>query len=421
MTLPVSVLMRTADPTLVFAQRRAEALRPRDSAPLLPTRRKIWDLGLSLHCSVIGTCLATAELRTALRKSGAVVDDSMSEHDLHTVAVAAAGKREQPARHIHKALDRRHRLALNQAAKAKSAEELRLYWQEAMQRGEIPGAYWAVLTHPAADDAMVRQVFGDVHMLSHLVGAANRADIRRLRQLEAEKAALEEKLARQERQLRDAVVTRDAKIRDLGAMLSSRIEIAAAAPAPIGTESRVLDRLVADLNKALAHESRRRERSETKCAQLQAARAEDERRRESIERHVASLEGELAAAEERLAATIKGDTPAPTVDLRGATILYVGGPPHHIAQLRWVVERAQGRFIHHDGGIEEALDLLAGLVHRADVAVFPVDCVSHAAVLAVKRLCRQSGKRFVPLRSTGIAALLRVLGELALSPTRDPA
>jgi hypothetical protein len=420
MNLPAALLLRTADPTLTLGPRRAETLRPRDSAPSLPTRRKIWDLGMSLHCSVIGTCLATAELRAALRKCGAVVDDAMSEHDLHTVAVSAAGKREQAARHIHKALDRRHRLAINQAAKAKSVTELRLYWHEAMQRGEIPGAYWAVLTHPATDDAMVRQVFGDVHMLSHLVGAANRADIRRLRQLEADKAVLEEKLARQERQLRDAVITRDATIRDLGAMLSSRIETASAVPAPSGVESAVLDRLVADLNKALAHETRRRERAEAKCADLLAAHAQNDRRRQTLERDVASLEGELAGAEERLAAAIEGEVPAPAVDLRGAAVLYIGGPPHHIPQLRWVVERAQGRFIHHDGGIEEALDLLAGLAHRADLVVFPVDCVSHAAVLAVKRLCRQSGKRFVPLRSTGIASLLRALGEVTLSPSHDP-
>jgi len=47
-------------------------------------------------------------------------------------------------------------------------------------------------------------------MLSHLVGAANRADIRRLRQLEAENAQLEAKVARQQKDLRDAAVARDA-------------------------------------------------------------------------------------------------------------------------------------------------------------------------------------------------------------------
>jgi hypothetical protein len=176
---------------------------------------------------------------------------------------------------------------------------------------------------------------------------------------------------------------------------------------------------VADLNKALAHERRRRERAETKCAELQLAQAKNERRCQTLEREVALLEGELAAAEAPLAAVTEGETPAPAADLHGTTILYVGGPPHHIAQLRCVVERAQGRFIHHDGGIEEARDLLPGLVHRADAAVFPIDCVSHAAVITVKRLCRQSGKPFMPLRSTGIASLLRAIGELSLSRTRD--
>jgi hypothetical protein len=33
---------------------------------------------------------------------------------------------------------------------------------------------------------------------------------------------------------------------------------------------------------------------------------------------------------------------------------------------------------------------------------FPVDCVSHAAMSLIKRLCQQSGKPFLPLRSSGL-------------------
>jgi hypothetical protein len=56
---------------------------------------------------------------------------------------------------------------------------------------------------------------------------------------------------------------------------------------------------------------------------------------------------------------------------------------------------------------------LAGLTSRADVVLFPVDCVSHDAALMVKRLCRQTGKRFIPLRSattTSFHAALQPLG-----------
>ncbi len=49
---------------------------------------------------------------------------------------------------------------------------------------------------------------------------------------------------------------------------------------------------------------------------------------------------------------------------------------------------------HHDGGVDERNGLLAGLVGRADLVLFPVDCISHDAALTVKRLCRQLGKPF---------------------------
>ena len=52
-------------------------------------------------------------------------------------------------------------------------------------------------------------------MLSHLVGAANRADIQRLATLETERAELALKVEKQQAQLREAIVTRDVTIRRL--------------------------------------------------------------------------------------------------------------------------------------------------------------------------------------------------------------
>ncbi len=50
--------------------------------------------------------------------------------------------------------------------------------------------------------------------------------------------------------------------------------------------------------------------------------------------------------------------------------------------------------------------VLAGLVGRADLVLFPVDCVSHQAMGMAKRLCRQLDKPFVPLRSSGLSSFL---------------
>jgi hypothetical protein len=59
-------------------------------------------------------------------------------------------------------------------------------------------------------------------MLSHLVGAANRADIRRLCQFEEENAELRACLDKQQVAFREAVVTRDASIQELRRALPSR-------------------------------------------------------------------------------------------------------------------------------------------------------------------------------------------------------
>jgi hypothetical protein len=202
-------------------------------------RRRIWEISSHLHCSIIGTCLTTTELRQILVKMELPGASKETDHELHGRAVLLAGKREQASKLLQKALDRRHRAAVTQFSKAHDSVEVRKLWASAVQRAEIPGAYWAVLTHPQTTEDLLRQVFGEVHMLSHLVGAANRADIRRLRELEAENALLQDKVARQQRQLRDAVVTRDATIASLNEMLGKAI--ASAQQAHVAAVERVDD------------------------------------------------------------------------------------------------------------------------------------------------------------------------------------
>jgi hypothetical protein len=230
------------------------ALVVRDEAPSVagPARRtKIWEFNTNLHCSIIGTCLSTAELRQVLKKLGIASPDN-TDHELHGAAVSLAGRHDKAAKLLNKALDERHRLAIGQFAKASTDEGVRSLWRDAVRRGEIPGAYWATLTHPAASRNVIRDAFGEVHMLSHLVGAANRADIRRLCQLEQENAELRERLDRQQAAFREAVITRDTSIQELRQALAQ--QVAAEPPAP-GDHNATLHQLVADLQRRLDSEN----------------------------------------------------------------------------------------------------------------------------------------------------------------------
>ena len=200
-----------------------------------------------------------------------VAPDS-TDHDLHSTAVGWAGRHDKAAKLLHKALDERYRVSINQFDRAKTPEEVRAVWKDAVQRGDIPGAYWASLTHPATNNALLREIFGEVHMLSHLVGAANRADIRRLRQLEEAHAELEAKVGRQQQQLRTAIVSRETTIRELRRALEEEFsrDGNGAAQRSTDQDSTIWTDLVADLKRRLATAASRCERLETKLEELRS-------------------------------------------------------------------------------------------------------------------------------------------------------
>ena len=58
-------------------------------------RTRIWEFGTNLHCSIIGTCLSTAELRHVLEKVKVNGAATASDHDLHCLGVMLASRRER--------------------------------------------------------------------------------------------------------------------------------------------------------------------------------------------------------------------------------------------------------------------------------------------------------------------------------------
>ena len=380
--------------------------RAAPARPTPPRRSKIWEFSTHLHCSIIGTCLSTTELRQVLKRIG-MVTDGCTDHELHGMAVTLAGRHDDPARQLNKALDHRHKLAVSQFGKATDEAALRTLWSEAVRRGEIPGAYWATLTHPLTTQDIIRDAFGEVHMLSHLVGSANRADIRRLCQLETDKAALQAKLDRQQTALHEAVVTRDAQIKDLRNTLTLRI--VNEPTGDISEQHAALRGLVTELERRLAAEASRKASMDEKLAAAQAALARERSARIAAERDRDAMRQELELIEASLHPAGSDDPIRPEVRLDGLVLLYVGGRPNQVAPMRAVVERLGATYLHHDGGVENHPTLLPGLASRSNVVLFPVDCISHDAANAVKALCRQSGKPFIPLRSSSLTSLLTAL------------
>ncbi len=365
-------------------------------------RAKLWELSDSVHCSIIGTCLTTGELRRVMGKATSADVSRVTDHDLHSRAVGLCNQHNASSKLLQKALDQRHDTVIKRFARLQGEAAVMQAWAEARRAGDIPGAYWAALTHPDVGHTGLRQAFGDVHMLSHLVGAANRADIRRLTALEEENAALRAKVERQQARLHEAVASRDATICRLSALAVR--QVSAAADPDDDDALAAFRHLVADLQVRLARETGRRERLEQRVAEAAEAGQLWERRAREAEAQHAAMQRELAALERQDASA-----PAEATGLPAQRVLYVGGRPGCTEQMRSSLEAAGGALLCHDGGRHDHPSLLPGLISQADRVAFPVDCVSHDAALTVKRLCRQLGKPWLPLRSSGLGSFLAAL------------
>ena len=389
-----------------------------DPPPLVVTdakgrRSKIWDIAPTLHCSIIGTCLSAAELRQFFVKLGDATAKTATDHTLHSYGVRAAGKHDLLGKLLNKTLDNRHEAAIRRFAKASSATRVRELWLEAFEQGNIPGGYWAVLTHPATDRPLVEEAFGQVHMLSHMVGSSNRIDITRLRTLERELGERDEKISRQETRLTEGSRERSELLRkaeQLEAEVRRREAVEQTAAEMISgavTTSTLLHRIDAEK----AHSSALAARVAGLEEQLEKAlkfATTLNKQNDRLQREVAALEAELRIdTEDACDADVESD-------LSGLTVLYVGGRPGLIDQLKAVVTKRGGTLLSHDGGIEENLTALPGLISRADAAFFPVDCISHSAVEQIKKSCRDRHKPFVPLRTASVASFIATIGNDAV-------
>src|SRR5262245_24006965 len=71
----------------------------------LRQRRRLWEFSSHLHCSIVGTCLSTAELRKIIAKFKGLAFKDLSDLTIHEAAVRVAGHHDTAGRLLHKALD----------------------------------------------------------------------------------------------------------------------------------------------------------------------------------------------------------------------------------------------------------------------------------------------------------------------------
>lgn len=387
-------------------------------APLAPAKRsRLADLDANVHCSVIGTCLTTAELRRLIPRHVPQLDRKhATDLQIHHTAVELSTSGGLAAKELTKALDTRHALTIKKFRPATDESALKQLWQEALASGDVPGAYWALMTHPASTVDLRALAFGDVHMLSHLVGASNRADLRRLGDLEEQCERLREHNAHLQARLHDMATHQAGIVEELRQQLRAQkmqIERQPATQEEVLAEVVQLRTALLERDQKLALHTTRRNEAEQRLLAEQQAHAVAREAGEQAEAAAKAAQGELGVLEQAFVLAMSGEShKAILPPLDGKVIVYVGGRPGTTAVLETMVAAAGGELLVHDGGIEDRRGLLAAMLPRAQLVVFPVDFISHNAMHVAKQTCARHGVPCHPIRSASVASFVELLQRL---------
>jgi hypothetical protein len=382
----------------------------------------VWELANHAYCPVIGVCLPIAALRRLVDKQlggRALADD----YELHCGVIADCKQRTPMAEAVQRELDRRYAGALQASARTKTGEALAAWWSESLNGKDVAGALWATLTHPRCDTLLEERVLRDIHMLQHQVGAADRADQRRLAELtEANERLARELVALQQRSTQQAaeqarkLEQTQAQALQLRAELISRDTTIAALREELQRRDAAEPGLKSRFELARLNE-RQLERIRTLERELAQSQIEAERGRQ----RALELETSLAASHGN-----SGDDPLddgkwsnpPAPQLNERAVLCVGGRQASVPVYRRLIEDTGGRFLHHDGGEEDNVAKLDSGLAAADLVICQTGCISHDAYWRVKDHCKRTGKRCLFVDNPSTSSLRRALCTLS-PPTRE--
>lgn len=403
-------------------------------------RKKIWEIESPYHCSIIGTCLSVADLKKIAGKHKVTISSPMTPYMIHSHFVHQAAEHDDISKKMNKLLDQKFRRSIKKFSTAKSGDDLKKIWIESRKSRSLSGTYWAAMTHPAASDDLMKEFYGEVHMLSHRSARNNNSLLKRLSDAEERVEVFKQALMELRTEDQKLLSKQSIEIEILREQLT---EASSYGQQLIAAKERIYDLKNGPESIKLCHSIQELTTANTTFAKelktLKEEKAYLKKERDQLKEENLKLNGirqeqhdELKTKEDECRALdnllqdmfttpenecieckdFKTDK-CPGPDLCGRKILYVGGRHALRAQYRWMIEKCGGKFIHHDGGKEDSRQKLPNMVGQADVVIFPVDCVSHDASLKAKKICKQQEKPFIAMRTASVTSLAKSLGDIS--------
>ncbi len=374
--------------------------------PITKARKKLWQIQSRFHCAVIGTCLTVVELKKLLIKTKIHNCDEFNDYYAHQTAISYATDKNMLSVAIHKLLDKKFSRQIKLLKQIKCSDDLMDFWKSQMQSHDITGTYWAIITHPKSTLSIWNEVFGDVHMLSHLQGATNRYSVQQINLIKTENSELRSKLKKAQGNSIHSFQAND----DLKQQLSKTKKQLQRFVEKQKQDNTASVKLNPD-NKQLQKQNHYLEKTlENKQQQLDQLKLKNEClsiTKEKIQQEFLLLSERMSLLKTKLDGLPKAQLATKKIkhwSLNGKKILYLGGRNAVTPHIKVLVESHDGEFIHHDGGKEANKHQMQNQICQADMVFCPIDCISHDACLRAKHSCQKLNKVFVPLRSSGLSS-----------------
>lgn len=364
------------------------------------SRMQLWQMPANLRCAVIGTCLDIPQLKKVLRRfpSETVAYELVSDYQIHSYCVSISTSKNPISQQLNKTLNRLYEGTIRQTCNNKTEQELLSQWRgiDTSNVKTIAGNFWALLINKHSTEALRDEIYGDVHMISHIAGQENRNGVRQLREShqrlthenKKQQRLLEQKnrkiadLSNQLKQLNQQLVQSQLKTEDKTKQLNA-LDDEVGQRRKIKQQQQLIHSLQNQLNKAQTTSTE----TVTPKTHFNPMRQNSLKKAEAT---VKQCQGECADCQQ--------------TDLCGKKILYVGGFSRHRKKFQKITESIGGQFFYHDGGKQQSEHQLDDLVKKADAVFCPVDCVSHSAIGRIKSLVKSHCKDCIYLKSASLSS-----------------
>ncbi len=388
---------------------------PLRDAGLSNTRKKIWELESWFFCSIVGTCLRPAELRKLITKSRLDISQTNSDYELHQLVVNTVGdEKNRLARLVHNHLDKKYKTEVNDSVEITSAKNLEKFWKQEKANADIAGVYWAVITHPLSSANLCHDAYGRIHMLSHLLGESVHDQGQRITNLQRQYADLQSRYRKSVLDNRNRIRRKNKELE----MLKHQPTQVLQAPSKCKDLHR-LRTAAEDLTARLTMERLKREEIEDELQLTVNTRDRLHDKLSELESELCRLRGSvnhcvLKPTVDELPVAADNQGTAEAKDLSGRCILYVGGRTRQCGRFKQIVLKRNGKFLHHDGGLEDT-NRLDAVLSKADAIMCPLDCISHNAMNKAKKHCKNNGKPLIMLEKASLTAFSAGLGRVSLA------